>query len=63
MTTEQGRVPAPAIGTTASHRQTIAEQRLMPLGPPPKSSPEGFVNRANRQLALMTLDVRSLMLR
>jgi succinate-semialdehyde dehydrogenase / glutarate-semialdehyde dehydrogenase len=33
--------------------QTIAEQRLMPLGPPAKSSPEGFVNRTNRQLALM----------
>lgn len=33
--------------------QTIAEQRLLPLGPPPTASAAGFVNRTNRQLALM----------
>jgi succinate-semialdehyde dehydrogenase/glutarate-semialdehyde dehydrogenase len=33
--------------------QTIATQRLMPLGPPPGSSPAGFVRRTNHQLALL----------
>lgn len=33
--------------------QTIATQRLMPLGPPPGSSAEGFVHRTNKQLGLM----------
>jgi succinate-semialdehyde dehydrogenase/glutarate-semialdehyde dehydrogenase len=33
--------------------QTIAEQRLMPLGPSPKVSTGGFVRRTNRQLALL----------
>lgn len=33
--------------------QTIAEQRLMPLGPSPKSSVEKFVHSTNRQLGLL----------
>lgn len=33
--------------------QTIAVQRLMPLGPSPTSSAESFVHRTNRQLALL----------
>ncbi|MGB3440410.1 MAG: succinic semialdehyde dehydrogenase [Actinophytocola sp.] len=33
--------------------QTIAEQRLMPLGPPPKSTAEKFVHSTNRQLGLL----------
>ncbi len=33
--------------------QTIAEQRLMPLGPPATSSPEKFVHSTNKQLGLM----------
>ncbi|QUQ64314.1 succinic semialdehyde dehydrogenase [Kutzneria sp. CA-103260] len=33
--------------------QTIARQRLMPLGPSPKTSVAGFVRRTNRQLALL----------
>ncbi|HWO60236.1 MAG TPA: succinic semialdehyde dehydrogenase, partial [Umezawaea sp.] len=33
--------------------QTIAEQRLRPLGPSPKSSVGGFVRGTNRQLALL----------
>ncbi|AHH95759.1 succinic semialdehyde dehydrogenase [Kutzneria albida] len=33
--------------------QTIAVQRLMPLGPSPKTSVASFVRRTNRQLALL----------
>ncbi|TDV37773.1 succinic semialdehyde dehydrogenase [Actinophytocola oryzae] len=33
--------------------QTIAIQRLMPLGPPPASSAESFVRSTNRQLTLL----------
>ncbi|HVV12615.1 succinic semialdehyde dehydrogenase [Amycolatopsis sp.] len=33
--------------------QTIAAQRLLPLGPSPKSSVGGFVRNTNRQLALL----------
>ncbi len=33
--------------------QTIAVQRLMPLGPTPKSGAEGFVHRTNKQLGLL----------
>ncbi|MFI1188684.1 succinic semialdehyde dehydrogenase [Streptomyces californicus] len=33
--------------------QTVAVQRLLPLGPPPGRSPEDFVRRTNGQLALL----------
>jgi hypothetical protein len=33
--------------------QTVAAQRLIPLGPPPNGSVEGFVRRTNGQLALL----------
>ncbi|WP_181311163.1 succinic semialdehyde dehydrogenase [Nocardioides campestrisoli] len=33
--------------------QTVARQRLMPLGPPPGKPVEAFVHQTNRQLALM----------
>ncbi|MEU6477943.1 succinic semialdehyde dehydrogenase [Streptomyces sp. NPDC047017] len=33
--------------------QTVAVQRLVPLGPPPGQSAEGFVRRTNGQLALL----------
>jgi succinate-semialdehyde dehydrogenase/glutarate-semialdehyde dehydrogenase len=33
--------------------QTIAVQRLVPLGPSPKSSTSSFVHRTNRQLVLL----------
>lgn len=33
--------------------QTIARQRLMPLGPPPGKPVDGFVRQTNKQLALM----------
>ncbi|WP_432102236.1 succinic semialdehyde dehydrogenase [Streptomyces sp. bgisy091] len=33
--------------------QTVAVQRVMPLGPTPKQSVEGFVRRTNGQMALM----------
>ena len=33
--------------------QTIAVQRLMPLGPTPAAPADGFVHRTNRQLTLL----------
>jgi hypothetical protein len=57
MTTEQGRVPAPSIETTTSYRPAWVTDELVAQWCEwvrlTKSSTEGFVNRTNRQLALM----------
>lgn len=36
-----------------TNAQTVARQRLMPLGPPPGKSVEHFVRQTNKQMALM----------